>query len=345
MNRDLVATLAPDGFAMITDDSFTFDSPPDWLHKPTSKDLLVVWPKAAWAKKMGGRTSINCIVNPQGALLDCVPLFETPPHENFGAAAIALTPQFLMKPAMLKGGPTLSVVNIPINFPVPPGGQAWPPADPGRITAPAAMAWLAAPTYAEMIAAYPKKAREAQLAGHATIDCGFTQAGSLIDCTTISEQPKGEGFGAAAHNLAKRFRAPATLGGKALKGANVQVPFTFDPAALTDDKPAIGKPQWAALPSAEETAAAFEAVSKSGVDGTVRVMLHCTVQPGGGVSDCSVAREDPAGAGVGQAALSLAPHFKITTWTIEGLPTVGGTVNIPLRYEGGAKDAAPPAKP
>lgn len=59
------------------------------------------------------------------------------------------------------------------------------------------------------------------------------------------------------------------------------------------------------------------------------------MQQGGSVSDCKVVTEDPAGQGVGQAALSLAPHFRLTTWTAEGLPTVGGTINIPLRYEPG----------
>ena len=53
----------------------------------------------------------------------------------------------------------------------------------------------------------------------------------------------------------------------------MQLPFTFDPALLGAGQPAVGKPQWAALPSAEETAQAFDAVSKSGVGGTVRVVL------------------------------------------------------------------------
>jgi TonB family protein len=337
-----VKTDASDGNVVLIDTTFEADKPPEWLHKPSPNDLLVVWPKAAWASHQGGRAVIACLVGLQGSLFDCVPTYEKPAGAHFGAAAVALTPQFLMKPGQLKGQPVVTPVNIPINFEMPPGGGG---TETGNQTAPAAMAWLQAPTYADMAAAYPKKAAAAHLAGHVTVNCGFTNSGGLFDCTTIAEEPKGQGFGAAAHNLARKFRAPADLPAKSLKTTTVQVPFSFDPAVLTDEKPAVGKPQWAAFPTAAETSAAFDSVTKTGVDATVRVRLSCTVEQGGGVSNCSVAREDPAGQGVGQAALSLAPHFKVTTWTMEGLPTVGGVLSIPLRYEGPPKDVPAPAKP
>ncbi|THD55367.1 TonB family protein [Phenylobacterium sp.] len=343
MKPELVATEAPNGLTTLSDGAFRYDTPPAWVHKPTERDLLAVWPKSAWAKRLSGHATINCLVSLQGAVFDCVVMSETPAGENFGAAAVALTPQFLMKPGSLNGEPTVTPVNIPIAFAMQPGAGG--PGDAGRLTAPAAMAWLQAPSYADMAEAYPKKARAARVAGHVTINCSFTSSGALTGCTTVGEEPKGEGFGSAAHSLARKFQAPPTLSGKSLSAANVLVPFTFDPSVLTDDKPAIGKPQWAALPTAEQTVAAFAAVTKAGVNGTVRVMMACTVQPGGSVSNCSVSREEPTGQGVGQAALSLAPDFRITTWTIEGLPTVGGAVNIPLRYEGPAKETATAAKP
>jgi TonB family protein len=343
MRPEFVATEAPDGLTTLSDGAFRYDTPPAWVRKPTARDLLAVWPKSAWAKRLSGHATINCLVGLQGAVFDCVVMSETPAGENFGAAAIALTPQFLMKPGMLNGEPTVTPVSIPIAFAMQPGAGG--PGDAGRLTAPAAMAWLQAPSYADMAEVYPKKARDARLAGHVTINCSFTSYGALTNCTTIGEEPKGEGFGSAAHDLVRKFRAPPTLSGKTLSAANVLVPFTFDPSVLTEDKPAIGKPQWAALPTAEQTAAAFATVTSAGVNGTVRVMMACTVQPGGSVSNCSVAREEPTGQGVGQAALSLASDFRISTWTTEGLPTVGGTVNIPLRYEGPAKEAAAAAKP
>jgi TonB family protein len=342
LKPEFIKAEAPDGQVTLVDGGSEEDKPAAWLHKPSEEDLLVVWPKAALNRDIGGKATINCEVSIRGALFDCVVLSEAPAGENFGAAAIALTPQFLMKPATFKGQPVVSLVNIPISFVVPSGGGG-SGGGISRKTVQAAQAWLEAPSFADMAAAYPKRARQARVAGHATLACAFKSTGRLYDCETIAEEPRGQGFGEAARILAGKFRAsPTTNDGAPLAGAGVQLPFDFDPAVLTDQAPAIGKPQWSGLPSAEDTQAAFAAVMKAGV-GTVRVMLSCTVQPGGAVTDCGVTREEPAGQGVGQAALALTPHFRLSTWTMEGLPTVGGRVNIPLRFEGDAP--APAAKP
>jgi TonB family protein len=344
MRPELVASEAPGGVVVLMDSVYRTDTPPTWVRKPTAQDLMSVWPKAALAKRLSGKAILNCMVNLQGALFDCVAISETPAGENFGAAAIAITPQLLMKAGSFKGESQVTPVNIPFTFALQPGAGG-PDAVRGPGTAPAAMAWLEAPTFADLAAAYPRRARQTPLPGHATISCAFSSRGRLTNCRVIGEEPKDQGFGSAALALADRFKAPADLQGKPLHDATVQLPFTFDPALLGAGQPAVGKPQWAALPSAEETAQAFGAVSKSGVGGTVRVVLACTVQAGGGVSDCKVAREEPAGQGVGQAAMGLIPHFKLTTWTIEGLPTVGATINIPLRYEGGGAPQGAAAKP
>lgn len=342
---ELVKAEAPGGLVFLFDSTFQYDNSAGWLRKPTEEDLGVVWPRAAWSRGLGGRATINCMVSLQGALFECVVVSEDPPGQNFGAAAVALTPQFLMKPATLKGQPAVSVVSVPILFKTDGPGGGDLSSDGGRKMVQAAMAWPEAPSYAEVAAAYPRKARAAGLGGRATLDCEFMASGRLWRCNTINEEPKGQGFAEAAKALAKHFRAFATTSdGKPLSGAAVQLPFAFDPAMLSQAIPTIGKSQWAGLPSAADTQAAFAAVTKAG-GGTVRVMLACTVQPGGGVSGCAVEREEPAGQGVGLAALTLAQRFRVTTWTTEGLPTVGGTINIPLRYEGAGKEPAPAAKP
>ena len=315
------------------------DKPADWQRKPSPYDLLAVWPKKASAKGIGGKALIHCLVSVQGALYDCFVVSESPAGENFGTAAIALTPQFLMRPATLNGKPVVSTVGMPITW---QGGWGGGPQSGSRSMFSATMAWPQAPTYADVAAAYPKKAREKNIGGRATLSCELTREGGLRDCTTVTEEPTGQGFGSAAKALAKQFRAPMKdSDGGSVAGSGVQLPVVFDPAMLTGGKPVIGKAQWARLPTAEATVAAFSTVEPG--HGAVRVMLACVVQQGGGVSDCKVEREEPAGIGVGQAALAITPLFRLTTWTAEGLPTVGGTVNIPLRYESG--DATPAAKP
>ncbi|HLZ75807.1 TonB family protein [Phenylobacterium sp.] len=306
----------------------------DWLRKPTAGELMKVWPTEALKNGTGGQATIHCSVSVQGALFDCKVTFETPPGAHFGDAALALAPQFLMRPATLDGKPVVSSANIPINF-KSLGYRPPPDAYAGKPVVSANMAWPEAPSYAAVAAAYPAKARAARVGGRVSLDCEINREGRLFHCDTLTEEPKHEGFGDAAKALSKAFRAFPTLSdGKPVTGAHLQLPFVFDPAMLDAGQPVIGKAQWAALPNGQDTVAAFGKVVATG---TAHARLACTVQQGGSVADCSVQSEDPAGTGVGQAALGLSPHFRLTTWTAEGLPTVGGTINIPLRYEAGAK--------
>jgi len=339
LKPEALAALPADRAVIVPYEHMPADSPPSWLRKPTSRDLLVVWPKEAWNRGQGGKATIDCLISLQGTLYDCVTLSESPAGQNFGSAAIALTPQFLMKPATLKGEPVIGDARIPINFDWQGGPRGGGP--DGHKIAQAAMAWVEAPSYAQVIAAYPKKAKAEGIVGHATLNCQFTSTGLVEHCRTVVEEPKGQGFADAAKALSKQFRAPSqAANGGSWSGIDVQLPFAFDRSMQTDKVPAVGKPRWASLPSDQDTAAAFAAVSKS-VEGSVHVTLTCTVEAGGTVAGCTVTREDPPGKGVGEAALSLAPHFRLTTWTMEGLPTIGATINIPLRFEGRPPSAKP----
>src|SRR5690348_14301195 len=79
------------------------DRQPDWVKTPSARDLAAVWPAAALKEGEGGKAIIACIVTVQGTLRACRVESEDPPGKGFGGAAIALSSQFLMKPA-LKGG-------------------------------------------------------------------------------------------------------------------------------------------------------------------------------------------------------------------------------------------------
>jgi len=336
VNMSAPKAPAPGEDAWFSHSAYPVDTPPDWLKKPNARDLMAVWPTEAYRQAKGGAATINCLISVQGALYDCVPVSETPAGQHFGAAAVALAPQFLMKPATLKGQPVVSAVSIPIVFAMERGARPEPPPrrpdlnpDKGMISA--ALAWVQAPSYADVVAAYPPKAMETHLAGRATLDCRFDRLGRLKNCITITEEPKQRGFAKAALDMSNRFRAAPTLAdGRSIEGVSVQLPFVFDPVMMAASPPIVGKAQWVGLPTAEETSAAFGALK---VEGTARAKLSCTVVQGGAVTDCKVVDETPAGAGFGAAALSLTPHFRLTTWTVEGLPTVGGLVTIPLRYD------------
>lgn len=310
----------------------TADTAPDWLRKPTADQVLGVFPTEAAKQGREGSAVINCAVTVQGALGDCVTIRETPAGAGFGAAAIALTPQFLMKPALFQGRPVRSFVSLPVNFKFPQGGMG---SALSKRLLPPDIGWLEAPSYADVVAAYPKRARADRKAGHAMLACDLTSEGRLTECQVVRSEPSGYGFDSAAKVLARQFRVDVGSGpdsAKATRTIMVHLPVTFDPAMLDAATPVVGKPKWSALPSAEATRAAFGEIATTE---TARVMLRCLVQQGGALTGCSVESESPPGAGVGKAALALSTTFRLSTWTIEGLPTVGGSVRIPLRYESG----------
>lgn len=317
-----------------------FDSNPDWLRRPTPEDLLSVWPANQTNK---GRAVISCIVDIAGVLRDCAVLSETPAGGGFGQAAMALTPQLMMRPALRAGKPVHSFVSIPITFSNPPGRFG------ATKIVTAAQVWTKAPTYTEMVAAYPTKARQAQAAGHVNLHCLFTAAGTLTSCQTINEEPKGKGFATAAKQLAKSFQFTSTVQGEPVKGIAIQLPFTFSPEMLKDGTPATGKPRWAAVPSADVIASVYPQAAMKARVFSARVMLSCEAQHEGKLS-CTVESEEPSSLGFGEAALKIAPYFRLHTWTIEGLPTVGAQLRVPIRFESGeptesAAATPPPAKP
>lgn len=313
-----------------------FDTPGDWSRRPTPNGLRTVFPTEAFKKGISGSATIQCTATVQGALTDCLSVEESPAGMGFGSAAIALTPQFTMKPPIWKGQPTPSIVSIPIRFKLFGPSSA----EGGKRVVPPNLPWAEAPSYADVAAAYPKKARAERTAGRATIACTMTREGRLSNCEAISVNPRSYGFDTAAKTLAKSFRLQVTTPAdvSAVRDLMVHLPFTFDPAML-DAAPVVGKPNWAALPTGEAIVSAFEATKAKG---TVRAQLRCIVQPGGGLGSCTVASEQPAGAGIAAAALTLVSSFKVTTWTAEGLPTVGGVIVVPLRYE---PEGAPPVSP
>jgi TonB family protein len=331
----VVALLAP-GAALSADEP---DVAPNWLSKPSLEDLVSVWPAASLQSGKGGRVQMSCTVNLLGRLMDCSVVEETPAGAGFGAAALAMAPQFLMKPAMKDGKPVLSQVRIPIRFPDmgAPVGSSIPGAGMQALPTVRVLSvgrWERAPSVADVVSAYPPKAAAEKLGGLAALDCAFTRTGELTDCAIAREEPPGRGFGSAARVLARKFTGPTVDGaGKSVTGARTQLPFTFAPSLLEGASPLLSRPKWTATPTAADLAGLLpDAAAKAGKL-TARVVLGCVVGEGGSLDACQVESEDPAGLGYGEATLRLAKAFKVTTWSADGMPAIGAKVRAPMRYD------------
>ncbi|CAN7486842.1 energy transducer TonB [Phenylobacterium sp. LjRoot164] len=344
MNRILV-TAGLIGLAMSSGAAQAGETVADWLRMPSAEELLSVFPRRAWINNVSGQAILVCRVSEQGALFGCAVDSETPEGQGFGLAALALTPQFLMQPAMTDGRPVVSTVRIPINFKMPASSSARLPEqnEPTRLQALSNVSWVAAPSYSEVVAAYPQVARENRTEGRATLTCRFKREGRLTACQTTVEEPKGQGFAAAARRLSESFVGPSVLAdGRKTEGIWTMIPFTFDIDMLDAGKRVIGRPQWAALPTGDQVIAGYPAAAMKANVGAARVVIACDVVEGGQLAGCATQSEEPGGLGFGEAALALAGAFQARPWTAEGLPTVGGRVRIPIRYEFPAE--APPAR-
>ncbi|HYE45582.1 MAG TPA: TonB family protein [Caulobacter sp.] len=93
----------------------------------------------------------------------------------------------------------------------------------------------------------------------------------------------------------------------------------------------IRKPVWEEFPPGEAVDKAYpQAAYDQGVGG--KVVLLCGVLDTGRLENCVVRSETPAGHGFSEAALSLAPGFRMRPTNEEGKPVAGGTVRLPIQF-------------
>ncbi|MDB5457313.1 MAG: TonB family protein, partial [Caulobacter sp.] len=104
-------------------------------------------------------------------------------------------------------------------------------------------------------------------------------------------------------------------------------------------------PTWIRTLSAEGMASLYPAAAlKAGVT-TGLAVVNCAVTAKGEMSDCKVAREDPASQGFGAAGLEAAKVMAMNPWTKEGDPVDGLRIGLPIRFvwEGTTIEPTPPA--
>lgn len=91
---------------------------PNWVTAINAEKVLAVYPaKAAEAGVRSGRGVADCLVAPDGKLVDCKVGRERPADMGFGASAVAIAQLMQMNPWSLKGRPVIGArIKLPIDF-------------------------------------------------------------------------------------------------------------------------------------------------------------------------------------------------------------------------------------
>ena len=95
------------------------DRAPDWLVRPDGARIERFYPDRALRGSVEGRVVLTCIVGVDTRLQDCHVASENPPAYGFGDAALKLSAEMRMAPAIRQGLPAESLVRIPLAFKMP----------------------------------------------------------------------------------------------------------------------------------------------------------------------------------------------------------------------------------
>jgi TonB family protein len=93
----------------------------------------------------------------------------------------------------------------------------------------------------------------------------------------------------------------------------------------------VTNPEWLVRPTAAHLDRYYPPeAARQKLRGIVR--LSCKIDQQGGLQHCRILSEQPPGAGFGEAALKLAPYFRMKPTTRNGAPLAGAHAIVPVRF-------------
>lgn len=126
--------------------------------------------------------------------------------------------------------PPTEIFEPPSPEPPPPSPEPPPPAPPAPPPAPriTPALFLEQPNGRDFADLFPERAQERGRSGVTRIRC-VVRANGSVDCTVLTEEPSGWGFGEAALRAARRFKvAPQTEDGRPTDGGVFERTFRWD---------------------------------------------------------------------------------------------------------------------
>lgn len=118
---------------------------------------------------------------------------------------------------------------------------------------------------------------------------------------------------------------------------DLSAPPTPTPIPVAVDPPPappvqiITNPQWITRPNGDDFARFYpRRALDSNIEG--RASLSCLVGADGRLS-CTVLSEDPQNMGFGEAAVRISRQFRMRPQTVNGEPTAGGSIRLPIRFQ------------
>jgi len=201
-----------------------------WLERPTAPDFARHYPPRALEQRIEARVELDCTSAADGRL-SCSVASEEPKGWEFGDATLRLASLFRLAPTTRTGEASAGrSLRLPVMWRIQEAAAA---VGPGEIEQPVVgelvtnPRWLEQPSARDFERHYPRDAAARGLEGRALLECSVLRDGRL-NCSLVSEEPAGAGFGDAALRLSSSFRAaPTTVDGVATVGRRVRIPLLF----------------------------------------------------------------------------------------------------------------------